>query len=539
MIRPHEIPIKPGLVRNAVQHNENMINLRKAVRKRFGASEQEATMLAERLLGNAVKRFGAKYLNEMAGHIELLFKLREQAAGVLERVLGAEELSPQDAGAQLEGIFRDIKSHMDEITDPEKFTKKKPIKMADDELSILSDEQEAEAARLKDKHEKGKARKGRKRGLPSGRHVEKIRAFKQSFKKLPEPQRAAVQQAARLAPRELWRAVTSEAGPERRAGSTPSQGNMLERNIEALKARAKAEGMDSTQVEALGDAAREMSEQRAKTQRLPGTAEAFRRAEAVKNLVSTLEKAFDDDSEFMNDTPIHALSRNARRKRLAELQAVVKGNRQLELLAAENPIELLQFFEASGAKSPTELWNHIRHNMITHYRGMLGEFTATFQLGDGGVMMLKVPDHAPMIAGTDMVGVTSGGRVWLIDNKAWTKAELDSVTSLMKMIRKNVSDDSEMAGKLGLGPDPAIGDAVARLDKARAEIEKLTNGMTEEAIDAPNVQQKIAGICNRNGISRVVTNAGGTVNGLSQGLRDAKIRLVNLNKRAAKGRKIR
>src|SRR5206468_3893956 len=135
----------------------------KAVRSRFGVSDTEATALAERLLTSAVKRFGAKYLNEMAEHIERLFELREKAAGVLEKVLGAEALSPGDASAELEGIFRDIKSHMEEINDPEKFAKKKPIKIPDDELSILTDEQEAEAARLKAEETKSRAGKGRKK----------------------------------------------------------------------------------------------------------------------------------------------------------------------------------------------------------------------------------------------------------------------------------------------------------------------------------------------------------------------------------------
>jgi hypothetical protein len=517
MIRAQEIPIKPGLVRNAVEHNESMIGLRKAVRKRLGVSDNEATSLAERLLGNAVKRFGAKYLNEMAEHIERLFELRQKAAGVLEKVLGAEELSPADASAELEGIFRDIKSHMDEITDPEKFAKKKPIKMADDELSILTDEQEAEAARLKAEETKSRARKSGKKAVRSGRHAEQTKVFKEKFGGLKPANRKAVQKAAKVAPRELWRAVTSE-----------TEGG-LERNIEALRARAKERGLTAPEIDRLEASARELSLERARSQRLPGTAEAVQRAEGVKNLVSNIEKMLADDPEFKKSS-LRGLDPKALRQRLAGLKKLVEGDRFLESLAAENPKQLLEFFEGSGARSRSALRRYIRGRMVSHIRGLLGEFTAAFRLGEEGVILLKGPDYNVTIPGTDLVGVTKDGRIWLIDNKALTAEELSSVTALTRNIATNIADDSAaFIEGFGRRRDRHIGDAVARLDRTNKAIQKLTKGMDPKEIGTARVQKEIAAICKRNQVDRVVTNAGGQVEGLSNGLTKAKIAFEDLN----------
>jgi len=514
MVRADEIHIKAGLIRTAVEHNENMINLRKAVRKRLRVSDEEAASLAERLLTNAVKRFGVKYLNEMAEHIERLFELRQKAAGVIEKVLGEEALSTGDASAELEGIFRDIKGHMDEITDPAKFAKTKPSTVPDDiDLEFdLTKEGKADEARLQ-------AEKGRKpKALTSGRHVEQTKVLKQEFDGLRGPNRKAVQKAAGVARRELWRAISSET----------EQG--LERNIELLRARAKERGLSVAEIDRLEDSVRELSLERARSQRLPGTAEALQRSEAVKNLVSNIEKALEDDPKFAKQSSLSGLDRTARRQRLAGLKKLVEGDRYLESLAAENPRQLLEFFESSGAKSRSALRRYIRGRMVSHIRGLLGEFTAAFRLGDEGVILLKGPDYNVTIPGTDLVGVTRDGRIWLIDNKALSEEELNSVTALTRNIATNVSDDSAaFIEGFGRRRDPHIGDAVVRLDKTNKAIQKLTKGMDPKEIGTPKVQKQIADICKANDVDRVVTNAGGQVEGLSNGLKKAKIAFEDMD----------
>jgi hypothetical protein len=169
--------------------------------------------------------------------------------------------------------------------------------------------------------------------------------------------------------------------------------------------------------------------------------------------------------------------------------------------------------------------------MRTLIKGMLGEFTAAFQLGDEGLVLLKGPDYSPNLPGTDLVGVTKDGRVWLIDNKAWSAKEVKEVTSLTSELAVNVPDDAAAAGELV--SDPRIDDAVARLDRARGKISKLTKKMSLEETKAPWVQAEIGKICKDNNIEFVVTNAGGRVSGLSGALEQA-LAFKNLNTRLRK-----
>jgi hypothetical protein len=201
----------------------------------------------------------------------------------------------------------------------------------------------------------------------------------------------------------------------------------------------------------------------------------------------------------------------------------------LELLAAENPQKIAEFAKASGAKSRSALRRYIRQRMVTHMRGLFGEFTTAFDLGDR-MIFLKGPDYDVTIPGTDLVGVTKDGRVWLIDNKAMTTKELGSVGSLTRNLPKNIGDDAAaFKDAFGTGNDPHIGDAVSRLSKATKEIRDLTKGLDDKAVSSTAIQKKITKICDDNQIDRVVTNAGGKIEGLSDGLEKAGILFDDLN----------
>lgn len=78
--------------------------------------------------------------------------------------------------------------------------------------------------------------------------------------------------------------------------------------------------------------------------------------------------------------------------------------------------------------------------------------------------------------------------------------------------------------------EPAIKDAVTRLGKATKEIQKLTKDLTPDEIGKPAMQKRIDAICEKNGIERVVTNAGGKLEGLSKGLEKAGILFEDLSK---------
>lgn len=531
MVRASDIHIDPKFVRSAAA-SPRMLELRSAVRERFHLSDEGARSFAERVLTNAVERFGVKYINEMTAHIEQAFKLREQAAGILDQVLGPEAMSPDAAAGRLEGLFREIKSNIDAITGPEAFAKAQPDAALVD--IVFSGEDDLPPEVREDPRKLKSAR--RPKSPRTGVYRERVDLLSKQLKRMPEPERLAVGRAAKLAPRELWKAVSSEIGPDRPG----LPGGVLEDNITALLKRARAEGMSPGEVEALERAVRALQKERGKNfLRGAGSTEAVLRTTGVEKLVTRLEEALAQDKGFAESLKLNKLGEKALREHLTRLQQLIAGDRYLELLAAENPKQLLEMFEKSGAKSKRSLRARVRHLMVTHVRGLLGEFTAAFALGDEGIVLLKAPDDNVTIPGTDLVGVTQGGRIWLIDNKALSGDEVESVTSLTSNISKNIADDAEniaadltkAAQKTGTPTDPLVEAAVLRLERAKKAIQKVTQGMSPKEVSAPAIQRRITEICARNKIDRVVTNAGGAVRGLQEALRKAGLLLKNVNNR--------
>jgi hypothetical protein len=471
------VKVEARVVRGMVETHPRMRTMREALETRYGATEEESLAFAEDLLGSAVQRFGLKYSDAMTERLAHLFDLRDQASMVVEEVIGQQQLTPEAAGAKLGQLFTGMKEDMAAITDPAKFAQKSNLKA---DLDISKDVDRAFADYEKNAPQKPK------RALRTGRHAEQTKVLRQKFDVLPAARRKAMRKAAELRPRDLWKAVSSESE------------SALNTNIQALRAKAEASGMRPAEIDALEQGVRDMSLERARSQRLPGTAEGVARAEGLSKL-----------------NP--------------ELRKIVAGDRSLELLAAENPEMIAEFAKASGAKSRSALRRYIRQRMVTHIKGLAGEFTTAFDLGDR-MIFLKGPDYDVTIPGTDLVGVTKDGRVWLIDNKALTAKELDSVSSLTRNLPKNIGDDAAAFNdKFGMGRDPHIGDSVSRLSKATKEIRDVTKGLDQKAVASKAIQDKITKICNDNGIDRVVTNAGGSIEGLSQGLEKAGIRFEDLN----------
>ncbi len=469
--------IDPKVIGQAVETHPKMRELRGAVERRYGVSEGRARGFAEVLLEGSVQRFGTKYLDAMVGHLTHMFEQRDLAANVLESVIGKDAMPPEQAGARLKQLYADIQSDMEAITDPGLFARKSDLQ-ADPDIAVDVD-------RAFGEYEK-EPPATQEAPLPTGRHVEQVEVLGEHFERMSRIRRESMARAADYAASELWNAVSSET----------EQG--LERNIAALKRKAQDQNLSARELQALEDAVREMSLERARSQRGPGTAEGVLRAEGLKRLDPAL-------------------------------RALVEGDRGLELLAAENPDMLAEFAKSSGAKSRSALRRYIRGRMVTHVRGLLGEFTTAFSLGDR-MVFLKGPDYNVTIPGTDLVGVTRDGKVWLIDNKAMSATELDSVGSLTRNVAKNIADDSaEFTARFGLGPDPVIGDSVARLDQAMKAIAQLTQGMDKDTVGKLSTQQAIDALCKANGIERVVTNAGGRIEGLSENLRRAGILFENLN----------
>jgi len=209
----------------------------------------------------------------------------------------------------------------------------------------------------------------------------------------------------------------------------------------------------------------------------------------------------------------------------------VRGVKYLEKLAHDSPEHLAELWAQYRATPMQRTFRqYILGRMVSHMRGMHGEFLAAFQLGEG-LTLLKGPDYDVTIPGTDLVGVTRSGEVWLIDNKAMTTPELESVGSLTRNLPQNMADD---VGDFQTGlaampaPDPNVVAAVARLSTATHAIRALTAGMTPDQVNTTAVQAAIDTICAANRVRRVVTNAGGQVTGLSRGLQQRGIELRDL-----------
>jgi hypothetical protein len=480
MVSESTIHIDPAIVGKAVETRPGMQDLQSAVRARFGVDQATARGFAERLLTSQLRRVGVRYLEVMVGHIQRVFEARERIAGIIEQVLRDEGTAPQEAGQQLERWFRDIHQEVEAITSPGEFARTAPIEPPKDielDFNITPDERARQASPEANKIPAPQA---------SGRHVERLDRLKARLETFPAETQGTLRKAAELVPNELWRAIASET----EAGQA--------RSLKALKARAEAAGMSPAEIEALERAVPALSRERAGSQRLAGGAEAGRAAEGLQHLSPELRKLAEGDPWI------------------------------LEPLAKENPQQLQEDFERSGATTRNQLRRFVRRRMVTHVRGLLGEFTAAFELGDR-LVLLKGPDYKVTIPGTDLVGVTRDGRVWLIDNKAMTPNELRSVTSLTNNIPKNLAEDAAAFRNIkGLENDPAILDAVNRIDAANKEVRDL--GLSVEQAKTLEAQEQITAICKKHRIERVVTNAGGNINGLSAGLEGRGIRLENLNR---------
>ena len=259
MPRTGDIHIDPKLVRSAAARPE-MLELRSAVKRRFGVSDERARSFAERVLSDAVERFGVEYLDRMTTHIERAFELREQAANIIEQVIGPEAMSPDAAATRLEGLFREIKGNVESITGPEAFAKSQTDKALED-IAFPGEKDLTPEGFAREKELKSE--KVPRKALRSGRHTERLDLLARRFKRLAKDEHAAMGRAAEFAPHELWRAISSEIGPAKQG----LQGGSLDSRIAALLQRARDEGMSPKEMAALEKAVRALNEER--RQQLP------------------------------------------------------------------------------------------------------------------------------------------------------------------------------------------------------------------------------------------------------------------------------
>ncbi len=253
----------------------------------------------------------------------------------------------------------------------------------------------------------------------------------------------------------------------------------------------------------------------------------------LQNGIEEMNKAYHraDIATALTDQPLE-ISVAVERLSDPALRRVVGRNRRLAQLAHENPEKLLELWENYRQKNASYPFSKYVFYDSRLVRGLIGEFGAAFKLGDD-FFLLKAPDYDVTIPGTDLVAVArSTGEVFLIDNKAWKAEEVDSVNALTRNLPQNIADDVKSFRKTFKGrtdtPQGLIA-SVKRLGDASREIKKLVAGKAKEEIATKAIQQQIKNILDKNDVRRVVTNAGGNVNGLSEALEKLGIELKDLN----------
>ncbi|WP_428341207.1 hypothetical protein [Mycobacterium sp.] len=178
---------------------------------------------------------------------------------------------------------------------------------------------------------------------------------------------------------------------------------------------------------------------------------------------------------------------------------------------------------------PTTLRRYIQARMRTHVRGMVGEFSAAFQLGPD-FWVLKGPDYNVTVPGTDFVVVSKrSGEIWFCDNKALSDNSLGRVSSLVENIEHNMAADLAEFGELSQSPFAMPDNVSAALDNAQRAAEAIRAAVDGKDTADPDVQAEFTRICDENGVRRVVTNAGGQLSELSSALTALGIDLANLD----------
>lgn len=221
---------------------------------------------------------------------------------------------------------------------------------------------------------------------------------------------------------------------------------------------------------------------------------------------------------------------------------MAQASKTLRRIAADSPEHFMDLAygwldctakAAAEGRHPQTLRTYIMALMRRHVKGMLGEFTATFQLGPD-FWVLKAPDRHVTQPGTDFVVVSKrSGEIWFCDNKAIRDHSLGRVSSLVENISANMADDVATFGPIVRDlafpvPEPVVA-AIGNAQRASEQISALVHGMTGEQVRSLEVQQQITYICDVNGVRRVVTNAGGHLSELSLALRGLGIDFANLD----------
>jgi len=502
-------------LRREVETHPRMRTLAENLQRR-GLNATEANRLLEGILLRALEDTGELYQGTMRAHIERMARLRDQVSSIIESVVSGAARPDARPGQNTESIFAELQHEMDALESPGSQVQREGVKVNNDVVARARAELQS-------------------RPLTP----EQQRVQSEILQGLDATSRAKVNVAAERAPAPTRRAVFAETETG------------LATALNEVRAQLQAAGVSPEEIDATVEALTGMNERfTGRNKKFPaawsdpltlqGATEAMARARGVADLDAIAKRA---QAELKDPAVLNGPSEvRARAQALARLDdpALLKRitrSKYLQWLARESPQmlgELWGKYKSSSSES-TFRYYVVEVIMKRHIVGLRGEHVATFQLGEA-LTMLKSPDLDVTIPGTDMVGVADlTGDVWLIDNKeALNPKELGTVNALTRNLPGNIADDvAEFQQALanqtqeGRTIDPRIQDAVDRLGRASKEIRKLN--LTAEQLKSAEGQLQITKVLDRYRIRRVVTNAGGQIRGLSQGLSDIRVELENLN----------
>jgi len=456
-------------IRAAAEAHPRLRRFVRLVGEHAEGGDARAMALLEHLVRRVADDVGDVHLTHVLARLERIEALRDTIAAILDHVLDGGELPPGVKASDLGRHFDDLSAQMHDLR------KTQRALLGSEKSFLLGDDSASYAADVLADFE----------GRPAGQgvHPGGDARVKAAVDLLPPPQQAALRKAAALEPAAVAKAVMADT--------------------EGLQARALA------QLE------------QALAGRLTPTELADLRAATTAAGKAHFKASLVDDVRLAQ-----ALERIGDR----DLRAVVVAGDPwiVQQLAIHNPTMLAVLwkrFRDNGGR-PDDVGGfraYVRHEMVTYGRAVPGEFTAAFSLGSV-LTLLKGPDVDVKVRGTDLVGVTSDGWVWLIDDKSHRAASVSSVTALTDNLatnlRRDVADFEAAIAELkardpAFRPDPAILDAIDRMKAAAKEVDRIES--TGKPANRPaRLHQALVDLK----IKLKVTSAMGEVTEVSQALAD-------------------
>lgn len=458
-----------GAIRAAAEAHPRLRTFMRTVGEHSEHGDRRAGALMEHIIRRIVDDLGDLHLGNATARLEHIQVLRDNIAAILDHVLEGGDLPEGVRIETLEEYFDQLNHEMRELSGPrDAIIGDEPLRLHDDAAAyadtLMREFEAADGA--------------------AGGHTEPSAAVNDAFRALPADQQAAMRKAAAIDATGVWNRVSaeSEAGVQRSRAALDSSlaGRLTPDEMTRLHAA----------LDRLGEA----------------------RNRGLQVSAARLSQALEHIADL-------------------DLRAVVAASGDvwiLSQLAMHNPQALTAMWEGfrrngGGAADAGGFRAHVRHEMVTYGRGVVGEYTAAFSLSSIE-MFLKGPDTNVRVRGTDLVGIGHDGWLWLIDDKSHRTTSVSSVTALTDNLATNLRRD---AGDFrtamddlrrqdpGFVPDPRVLDAVQRMEDAAGEVDRINRTGPAETRPA-RIRQALAD----RKLRMRVTSAAGQVTEITQALRD-------------------